>query len=360
MTNNNLKKKDFKIAGVLVDEMPHYIDHLPPLCKYLNIPLFVNEVSIEEDILKYYPDIDVTYIPTRDFPKFLARNFDGIVTCFGKEYFSDQFFGGVIETIKKMKYYWLPHGNSDKGRNLGHLSIVQGEDHALIYGDHMKDAFGEIKTNIKFTKIGNYRKHFFNSNKNFFKKIFDKEVFSKLNSSAKKTVLYAPTWENNNDYSSIDYYDQLIEGLYDNWNMIIKIHPNSLIQKGIDIERMKFKYRNKKNVLFLEKFPPIYPLIDFCDVYIGDMSSIGYDFLTSYKPMFFINSQKADPKTNKNLFLYQAGVEIPVGEYRNLSAFLEKHLIEDEKKHLAIRKKLSKYSYYDVMHPDLLLKSLIY
>jgi CDP-glycerol glycerophosphotransferase (TagB/SpsB family) len=37
----------------------------------------------------------------------------------------------------------------------------------------------------------------------------------------------------------------------------------------------------------LEHFPPVYPILSLADVYLGDASSVGYDYLFYERPMFF-------------------------------------------------------------------------
>src|SRR5438105_1920604 len=56
---------------------------------------------------------------------------------------------------------------------------------------------------------------------------------------------------------------------------------------------------SKHNLLFITDFPLIYPLLAKTDIYLGDVSSIGYDFLFFQKPMFFFNpfsSKKSSPQ----------------------------------------------------------------
>ena len=53
------------------------------------------------------------------------------------------------------------------------------------------------------------------------------------------------------------------------------------------------KYEDDEDLFFLKDFPPIYPLLDFVEAYIGDASSIGYDMLTFNKPLFFTSKHPA-------------------------------------------------------------------
>ena len=44
------------------------------------------------------------------------------------------------------------------------------------------------------------------------------------------------------------------------------------------------------HVYFLKDFPLIYPLLKQIDLYLGDYSSIGYDFLYFDRPLFFLET----------------------------------------------------------------------
>lgn len=90
---------------------------------------------------------------------------------------------------------------------------------------------------------------------------------------------------------------------------------------------------------FLKAFPSIYPLLEYTDVFVGDMSSIGYDFLTFNKPMFFLN-----PCENKEAFLFQCGVEIKPNQYHDLYDIMKKELSKKDF-FSPIRKKVYSYSF---------------
>jgi CDP-glycerol glycerophosphotransferase (TagB/SpsB family) len=49
------------------------------------------------------------------------------------------------------------------------------------------------------------------------------------------------------------------------------------------------------------------------DLYIGDMSSIGYDFLTFQRPMVFLRKEKTEPT-----LLMKAGVQLTLEEIPQL------------------------------------------
>jgi hypothetical protein len=55
------------------------------------------------------------------------------------------------------------------------------------------------------------------------------------------------------------------------------------------------KYDNRRGVYFLNEFPAIYPLLEKVSAYIGDHSSIGYDFLYYDRPLYFLEKKEKAP-----------------------------------------------------------------
>jgi CDP-glycerol glycerophosphotransferase (TagB/SpsB family) len=97
----------------------------------------------------------------------------------------------------------------------------------------------------------------------------------------------------------------------------VKPHPNTERKYKIELTRTK--------VRLLEHFPPIYPLLDRTDAYIGDMSSIGYDFLAYERPLFFLTKEKADPLSNPSAFLMRCGQQVLIKDI----PFFNPHVVQD-------------------------------
>ena len=72
----------------------------------------------------------------------------------------------------------------------------------------------------------------------------------------------------------------------------------------------------------LIEFPYIYPLLEFCDIYLGDCSSVGYDFLHLNRPMYFLNPHNRDSNHN-SCFLHQYGVVIPKRDWAKVFHYFE-------------------------------------
>jgi len=287
-----------KAAGLIYADNPNYIDHLAPLCYFLQIPLITNTEEIFNLTKKYYPKVDVKFIENKEINYYVIKNFDNILACTPKNMFDTEFRFHQDFLNKEIDIFWCPHGNSDKGKTILFFEGLKNEKHVLVYGKKMIDILKEknvFHTIKNCYEIGNYRLAYYKKFKSFYKKIIKKQIENKF-LSKKPTLLYAPTWEDKENSSSFfKYIDVLLTKLPKDYNLIVKIHHNLIVQNETKVEILKLK-QSKKNILFLEGFPLIYPLLDFIDIYIGDFSSIGYDFLTFDKAMYLFKPE------NKKLF----------------------------------------------------------
>ncbi len=328
-----------KAAGVIYQHHLGYLDHLGPLCSLFKIPLIVSEEDIYQIAKKYYPKLKVHLLTDYvSFCKVVASAYSTIISC--QFLYSDSLVYSMLQSYNKdLKLVWLPHGHSDKGWKSKIFTALKDEKTTLVYGQKMLDAFKKQNVLNKIPKkciIGNYRQHYYEQNYNFYKKVFKNEIANKLD-PAKKTIFYAPTWKDYEDNSSFEAITQtLIDGLID-FNLIIKPHPNTCLKMKIEIERLEDLSQNK-NIYFVKDFSNIYSILDFCDIYLGDMSSIGYDFLYFNKPMFFLNNNNRSKK-DPGLFLFRSGIEIKPDQYPNIYQIIKKNIPLDSR-FTKVRKKI--------------------
>ena len=267
-----------------------HLDHLAPLCFLLEIPLIVTDECHRALGEKFYPMVDLQYIPLEDLTlEYIANHFDAILTC-GKFWAMELI--PLIEMLygKKIRFIFSPHGNSDKEAL---LNRPVSQDIDLTYGKE-----GIPIGNIRYWFYKKHKAHFDDFAQDFFR-------------SEKKTVLYAPTWETNATTTSFfESTGKIISTLSNSHNLLIKLHPLLEENDPAAFHRIIGMYEDQ--VQFILDFPPVYPLLDKTDIYLGDFSSIGYDFLTYDRPMFFLKSggrlqkcgepfQKAVDNTQKEL-----------------------------------------------------------
>ena len=336
-----------KLAGSIYHNFPGYLDHIAPLCSLLDIPFVVTEKEFDELIKKFYPDLKgVLHDNYLTYCKFLFSNYAAIISC--QFLYSDPVSLTLIDMhCNKYKLIWIPHGNSDKGHHTEIFKPLEKEKITLVYGQKMLDTFKEQavldKIPYKFI-IGNYRRHYYLKHKPFYNKLIKDEISSKL-SSRKKTILYAPTWEDyENSGSYHDVITTLLETLPDDFNLIVKPHHNTYLKFIGKMIRLHSLYEDHPNILFIKDFPTIYPLLDFVDIYLGDMSSIGYDFLTFNKPMFFLNTNSKNSKKDPSLYLFRTGIEIRKDQYSKIYEIIAKN-IEKDQKFTEIRKEVASYTF---------------
>ncbi|MBN2479886.1 MAG: CDP-glycerol glycerophosphotransferase family protein [Parachlamydiales bacterium] len=327
----------------------HYIDHLAPLCFFLKIPIVTNEWEISEIIKNFYPNVHCIYIDNSKFNFYLVKNFKKIISCTTKDLFDIDFRFHQDCLNKEIEIIWCPHGNSDKGKTTFFMEALKDQKTALVYGEKMidflkdKNVFHTIK---KVHRIGNYRYKYFLENKKFYKKVIKNYI--QLN-PLQKTILYAPTWDDSENLSSFNKdFEKTFDPVSNCYNIIVKLHPNMVITNEIEIENLIQKNK-KKNILFLNDFTPIYALLDFVDIYVGDMSSVGYDFLTFFKkPMFFLKS-----KSSKKIFsdLFECGKAAQNNLiFKNFKFFLKSDHIYHKK-----RRNLYTYTFDNVLNFDKIL-----
>ncbi len=306
-----------RTAGLIEGPHKQYLDHLAPLASQLNIPLIITDIEMETLAKRYYPHLSLLYLEPVQLGHYVVSTFDTIISPLPRGLLDLTFFVPERLLGKKLSHVWCPHGNSDKGHASYFMEELSKEKRAFVYGKRMvdflkeKEVYGQLE-DVKV--LGNYRYQYFLDHSSFYKEIVQEEILSKL-PHGNKTLLYAPTWNDAESSSSFETaLDPLLKGLPGNWNLIVKPHPNL----AIDIEV------KGENVLILDDFPPIYPLLNVVDAYLGDMSSIGYDFLTFRKPMFFLNPNKRCPEKDKGLYLTRCGTLIPSKDFDKIFSIIKK------------------------------------
>jgi len=284
-------------AGLIFDDSRHYLDHLGPYCALNGWPLIACEGTVADLARRYYPSLEV--IETNVWDLSLP---DLIVSCDLRGLLKSAFGPNF-----KSNLLWLPHGNSDKGWNTSFFAPLQGES-ALVYGQKMVDFMKMQNVFPNLKRVGNFRLAYWRKHQKHYDALIEKEIRLKKRGG---TYLYAPTWSDAEDNGSFwRVFPTLAANVPDHCNLIVKLHPNTLLKSPIEIEILMSRYVTKSNIIFLPEFPPIYPLLNLCDAYIGDMSSIGYDFLYWNRPMYFINERKKNASRERSLFLYRCGHEI--------------------------------------------------
>lgn len=342
---NTIEKK-----GVALNPLSqiHYTDHLAVVSIIMNIPLlFLDEHDFALGC-HCYPDLDAHLQEYQQFnPEFLITHYDVLFMSdlWDRRTFHEKYGPLERKYHKTLRHVHCPHGFSDKGF---YLKKCANEDITLIYGQNMIDLLkheGVFEHLNQYVITGNYRLSYFNQHRKFYDELVTKEVLSRF-AKKQRIILYAPTWLDMEDSTSFfDAYLYLLDKLPTDYNMIVKLHPRLELDDTAQYYHIVGKYENKPNILFLKDFPLVYPLLAHTDIYIGDMSSIGYDFLHFNKPMFFLNKQKRNPKIDRGLYLFRCGIEIKPDAYPLIYRFIEANLSTDKERFGSIREEVDQYTF---------------
>ncbi|NGX54109.1 MAG: hypothetical protein K1000chlam4_00832 [Chlamydiae bacterium] len=318
-----------KGIGVLPGHRISFVDHLVPLCQIMGIPLLCTDPWVFEAIGLYYPPMELILDEAPDFcldQSLKEYNTLFYVTFSRQPHGSFQFL--EYHSNKKLRSVYSLHGNSDKKRNIFWAERFADEDIVLLYGDHMIDFIKEkgVLDRIPHRIVtGNYRLEFYRQNKPFF------DQFSFFPKDDRKTILYAPTWSSDNlrsawkcDYSSFfEAHHALFSSIPEDYRLIVKLHPHLIYESADEIEKVKARYSDSDQLFFLGDIPPIFPILEHVDIYLGDYSSIGYDFLAFNRPLFFLNMSERDPESDKGVHLFRCGEVIDPNQLENVYQIIE-------------------------------------
>lgn len=320
-----------------------HLDHLGVLCILFGIPLIVTDEKAYETSRRFYPQLDVHLLSFNDLSlETLAKHADVLLGC-GKFWAESLLPALACVYGKQMRFVFCPHGNSDKGRSLRPGEVHPRQDISLIYGDHMYELLrntGALSSIGHVIRTGNYRYSFYRDNCEFYDGLAEESVFQHVPGD-KKILLYAPTWPNKENPSPVfDYSAQLIDQLSPSFTLLVKWHP--LLEQFYPGQSYHFlgRYADHPGVHFIHDFPSIYPLLKRSDGYIGDFSSIGYDFLHFDRPLYFIPSS-----ADSNGPLFKCGLSLK--QEKPLAAYVQETWEENQERFRNARQTLYRHAFGD-------------
>lgn len=326
----------------------HYNDHLAPISVVMKIPLLVVDQHDYDICKKYYPDVNVILSDYDAFnPEELIKHYDVLFMSdlWDRQVLREKFFPLELKYHKILRNVHVPHGFSDKGF---YISKAANEDIVLVYGQNMLDMFhheGLLKNVHQYVMTGNYRYTYYKMHRKFYDDVIAKEVSAAFE-KPRKTILYAPTWmdleESSTFFDSISY---VLDNIPEDFNVIVKPHPRLELDDTTLYYQILGKYKDHPQILFLTDFPLVYPLINIVDIYLGDMSSIGYDYLIYNRPMFFLNKENRNPQRDRRSYLFNCGVDIKSHQFPRLYQIIEANLERDAEKFTNIRAEVWEYTF---------------
>jgi hypothetical protein len=179
---------------------------------------------------------------------------------------------------------------------------------------------------------------------------FDNPVSSPpLFNNNKKTIIYCPTWRKGN-ISSIEHFlkkPAVIEQILADYNLIVKPHPNIFNPRRKLYNQHIVDNLRKRNGIILLRSGNVMPWFQQSDLYIGDISASGYEWLYFDRPMIFLNPQpgvlrpSSDPMSIT--FLWQCGDVC--NRMEELKDTIDTNLRKDS--HHSIREAILNYSVFE-------------
>lgn len=271
-------------AALLAGSDFHLLDHIAPLAYLWQMPLFVNDPILHKMAVTYYPMVDVVFSPTfEEDLSYFANHFDQLVSCTYWPIHLASLFWDLYG--KKMELLFCPHGQSDKGFVAPLLEPYRWQGKVLLYGKLLQDMLEKLHIEVRGEWIGNYRLRFYQEHRAFYDDLVEKEIFSHL--PKQPTILYAPTWKDGDGATSFFAKGrEILQVLPPSWNLLIKPHP-LLEARDPALYYATLQGPLSSNVSLLSSCPLVYPILARVDRYLGDASSVGYDFLHFARPMFF-------------------------------------------------------------------------
>jgi teichoic acid glycerol-phosphate primase len=305
-----------KLVGLIEGPFEHHLDHLAIFCSLMEIPLALTDEDLLEKARLYYPGLEILFFTPLEAPFEITRLFDVVFYCTPRLMFDKSFLIGEITLQKKLRTVWLPHGNSDKGHDTYFMEALKDEELALVYGPKMLDFMQRKNVSVPSVQVGNFRLEYYRRRQSFYDGLIDR-----LNLPSGPKILYAPTWNDTENSSSFfQAFASLAAILPHDHFLLVKLHPN--LEKEILSQQLALQYESHPRIRFLKGFTPIYPLLAATDIYLGDMSSIGYDFLTFNRPMFFLNPHQKKA-TDPSLYLHRCGKTIDPPDYASVFTMMD-------------------------------------
>lgn len=346
------REKKMRGAALIGEEQLQHADHLLPLCHLLNLPCYMLSADDNELCQTIYPGVDLKLIDYRFFtPELLIEQHELLLFS---EFWKQNSFYEAFKEIEKscgkhLKKVYCPHGFSDKSFYLRHC---KDEEYSLLYGQNMVDMLKEIDSLPQnYAVVGNYRERYYNNFKRQLDHTIDTLLEGKLPHDA-PIALYAPTWDDAEGGSTLmEHSRSIIKGMPDGWSLIIKPHPRSetLVdeqdsQAYFNYQRLLGEFESHRNLLFLERCPLIYPLLNRCSVYIGDTSSVGFDFLYFNRPLYLIDLLGKQRQIGRST-LFDCGETFKADEVGNLWQSIEKQHAGGQDAYEAKRQKMYDYTF---------------
>jgi hypothetical protein len=341
---------------------PHHVEHLAPWCELLDMPLLLAEspaldvIPALDAIAADYPGVRIERMPGIVLPDRLDVLAHAIAarsprTIFYSELFPRlllrALFGGRRDTPRVV---YVPHGFSEKRQDWAAATVLQ--DVAVLYGQAAVDQLAALGVSAylgSHIRSGNLRRSYHARHAVFFRA--RAASLGLDTASAGRTLLYAPTWQDAIGSSSFfAAFAAFVDGLPAGWRLVVKLHPHLERDPGA-VDALAARARGR-DVHLLRAKGLCFPFLDLADAYVGDMSSLAYDYLAYGRPMFFTNPTAGTAVDAAESRLFGCGTVVPPDRYGDLYRLVDDAWDDDAERHGAARAALDAYVHEAGREPE--------
>lgn len=155
----------------------------------------------------------------------------------------------------------------------------------------------------------------------------------KLFANEKKTLIYCPTWRKGGLSSVQRFLDDTdsVAHIASRYNLIVKPHPNLFNPERPHYDPSLIERLQRLRGIRLIRSGNVMPWFAQADLFIGDVSASGYEWLYFQRPMLFLNPQpgllRLSEDVNALTYLWQCGDVC--ADMREVIAAIESNLHDD-------------------------------
>ena len=327
----------------------HQVEHLAPWCELLRIPLLVADNGPLHAVAHAYPGLAVERAHGIVLPDAMSAFAGAIMERAPRAVFYSDLFGR--QPLRRLfggrrdapRIVYVPHGFSEKRQDWARETAFQ--DVAVLYGQHAFDqlvAMGVAGYLHHFVLSGNVRAGYHRRHAPWFRAQL--AALGLDGPRPARTLLYAPTWQDAIGSSSFfRAFASFVGALPAGWRLIVKLHPH-LERYASTIDALSTLCRGR-DVHLVRANPLCYPFLELADAYVGDMSSLAYDYLAYGRPMFFTNPTAGQATDAAHSRLFACGTVIGPDRYEDVYRIVDEAWPTDAERYGEARAALDAYTH---------------